>query len=300
MRALPPQTLHDPIEAGPYRMTMGLTAVADSAWFEFDALYPAEMAEKRALLQDRRLEVFAAMPESQAARAETLNIVAANLCTHHADWFVQDGPRLRNRLTAETWNLTSPSLDPIELAARLVQEDLCLIQDSPIGPMFTAGVVCFPSRWLLDDKIGKPLAAVHGPVPLFANRLAGPVDRFMHHLKPGHIAGRLNWSVLDDPALFQPAGKWRQAHNARVTADNAGDALFARVERQTLRRLPHSGAVLFGIRVHVYPLARLVTGPRDAERIASAVRALPEEIAQYKSLPPFRSALLAWLDGRAG
>lgn len=278
---------------------MGLTSVPDSAWFEFDALYLAEMAEKRTLLRDRRLEVFAATPESQAARAETLNIVAANLCTHHADWFVRDGARLRNLATEETWDLTNSSMDPLEVAAQLVQEDLCLIQDSPEGPLFTAGVVCFPSRWLLADKIGKPLAAVHRPVPQFADRLARPVDRFMRHLKPDHIAGRLNWSVLDDPALFQPTGKWRQAHNAAVTADNAGDALFARVERQTLRRLPHSGAVLFGIRVHVYPLARLVTGPRDAERIASAVRALPEEIAQYKSLPPFRSALLAWLDDRA-
>ena len=279
---------------------MGLTSVPDSTWFEFDALYPAEMAEKRTLLRDRRPEVFAAMPESQAARAETLKIVAANLCTHHPDWFVRDGPRLRNLVTEETWDVTSSSMDPLEIAARLVQEDLCLIQDSPEGSLFTAGVVCFPSRWLLNDKIGKPLAAVHGPVPLFADRLARPVDRFMRHIKPGHIAGRLNWSVLDDPALFQPSGKWRQAHNASVTAENAGDALFARVERQTLRRLPLSGAVLFGIRVHVYPLTRLVAGPRDAERIASAVRALPEEIAQYKSLPPFRSALLAWLDDQTG
>ena len=66
---------------------------------------------------------------------------------------------------------------------------------------------------------------------------------------------------MDDPTLFQPTGKWRTAHDATITEQNAGERLFLRVERQTLRRLPDSGAVLFGIRVHVYPLADAVTTP---------------------------------------
>ena len=160
---------------------------------------------------------------------------------------------LRNHLTGEAWG-TGP-VDPLELAGRLVQEDLCLIQLDGDGPIFTAATLCFPSRWRLMEKIGKPLSAVHGPVPLYADRLGRPVDRFMRHLKPGHIASRLNWSLLDDPALFQPGGKWRIEGGSDITAENAGDRVFLRVERQTLRRLPVSGAVLFGIRVHVYPLS---------------------------------------------
>ena len=34
--------------------------------------------------------------------------------------------------------------------------------------------------------------------------------------------------------------------------------------------------------------------------LAAALRRLPEEMALYKSLPPFREALLAYLDARAG
>ena len=90
--------------------------------------------------------------------------------------------------------------------------------------MFTAASLCFPSRWRLLDKIGKPLAAVHGPVPLYAERLAGPVDRFMRNLKPGHIASRLNWSLLDDPALFQPAGKWRLEANFQTSPPRMRDS----------------------------------------------------------------------------
>ena len=184
-------------------------------------------------------------------------------------------------------------------AGRLVQEDLCLIQNDDAGPMFTAATLCFPSRWRLHEKLGRPLQAVHGPVPHYADRLATPVDRFMGKVKPGHIASRLNWSVLDDPAMYQPGGKWREAANTAVTPDNAGERLYLRVERQTLTRMPQSDAVLFGIRVHNYPLAAAINRPADAARLAEAVRALPKATVHYKSLKAFGPALLAWLDARA-
>ena len=47
----------------------------------------------------------------------------------------------------------------------------------------SAAALCFPSRWRLQNKIGKPLSAVHAPVPHYADRLARPVDRFMRHIK---------------------------------------------------------------------------------------------------------------------
>jgi len=288
--------LHLPFEAGPYRMAMGLMTLPDSEWFELDQRYVPEMLERRRLLATHHAEVFAALARSDAARAEALARIAANLQTHKPDWFTQHGSVLRNRLTDEEWNLASPARDPLEIAGRLVQEDLCLIQHDDSGPVLTAAVLCFPSRWRLAEKIGRPLTEVHGPVPFYAERLARPVDRFMTHVKPGHIAARLNWSVLDDATLFQPTGKWREEHNRVVTAANAGDTLFLRVERQTLRRLPQTGAILFGIRVHVYPLGTAITEPATAVRLADAVRALPEETARYKSFLPIRTALLGWLD----
>jgi hypothetical protein len=294
MRPLPEQVVHLPFEPGPYRMAMDLVTAPESAWFEFDNRYPAEMAEKRRLLATVPADVFAVTPESDDARGEALTLIVAALTTHHPDWFSRDGSgALHNDLTGETWDIRS--CDPLELAGRLVQEDLCLIQNGGVGPVFTAASLCFPSRWRLLDKIGKPLAAVHAPVPLYAQRLAGPVDRFMRNLKPGHIVSRQNWSLLDDPALFQPGGKWRLQASTDITAKNAGSSIFLRVERQTLRRLPLTQAVLFGIRVHVYPLDQVINRPDHAAALASAIRALPEEIQHYKSLLPFKQALLEWL-----
>jgi dimethylamine monooxygenase subunit A len=296
---LPPQRVYLPFESGPYRMTMALTTVPESTWFEIDERYSDEMQEKRHLLAERHGDVFGALPISDAARAETLREVFANLTTYFPDWFIRNGECLQNALTGENWNLADPPYDPLELAGRLVQEDLCIIQESDAGPIFTAAVLCFPSRWRLHEKLGRPLIEVHGPVPFYPERLATPVDRFMAKVKPGHIASRWNWSVLDNSALYQPTGKWREATNTAVTPDNAGETLHLRVERQTLRRLPQSGAILFGIRVHSYPIARAITTPEAAARLAEAVRALPEATVHYKSLKAYGPALLAWLDAHA-
>jgi hypothetical protein len=290
---LAPETIHLPFEAGPYRMAMGLVTVSEPEWFEIDMCYPADIVERQRLLTERRDEVFGAEPDSRPACAETLTMIVEHLTRVHPGWFTSDGGSIRNHLTNEHWDIAAH--DPLELAGRLVQEDLCLVQE---GPRLTAAILCFPSRWRLHEKLGRPLAEVHGNVPLYGERLARPVDRFMRHARPNHIAARLNWSIMDDPTLFQPAGKWRTAHDATITEQNAGERLFLRVERQTLRRLPETGAILFGIRVHVYPLGFAVAAPDDAARLAAAVRALPEAMAHYKSLPMFRAALLGWLDGR--
>lgn len=292
----PPEAVHLPFEPGPYRMAMALTTVPEAAWFEIDALYDEQIREREALLHTRQQEVFAATPVSDQARAEALAMVADNLVRHHPAWFSRDGAGLNCHLTGRRWRLDEG--DPLERAGLLVQEDLCVIQLRDEVPIFTAAVLCFPSRWRLGEKIGQPLGDVHAPVPIYPEKLERPVDRFMRHLKGGHIASRLNWSILDDPALFQPTGKWRVEDNTAITPDNAGGSLYLRVERQTLRRMPVSDAVLFGIRVHAYRLDQAITTPDLARRLGDAVRALPDTIVHYKSLRPIRAALLAWLDAR--
>lgn len=291
----PPEALYLPFEAGPHRMLMGLVARHPNELIEIDEAYPAEMEERRALLGGRRDEVFAALAVSEQARREALDRIAAVLPARYPAWFARHGDRLCNRLTGEEWDVSRPPCDPLELAGRLVQEDLCLIQPTDAGPVLQAAVLCAPSRWRLHEKIGRPLAVIHRPVPLYADQLSAPVDRFIRHLKAGKLAERLNWSVTDDPALFQIEGKHRTQPDPTITAANAASRLFLPVERQTLSRLPGSGFVLFTIRVHSYPLTRVLAQTGVAARLAEALRALPASMAAYKSLPPFRDALLIHL-----
>ena len=119
----------------------------------------------------------------------------------------------------------------------------------------------------------------------------------MRYLQRGKLVERLNWGLYDNDALFRPGRHFRRERNPDVTPDNALDRLFLRVERQTLSVLPRTGVVLFTIRTHVYPLRRVVAVEGAAARLGEAVRGLPPEMALYKSIAPFREALLAALQG---
>lgn len=288
----PPPALHLPYDAGAFRMAMGLRAVPLSGWIEIDTSHAAQMAERRRLLATLPEAVVAALPGTAPVQRELLATLAHHLPAHHPAWFRRAGNRLASALTGEAHDLRAP---PLPLLGRLVAEDFCLLREEAEGLRLIAAVLCFPSRWSLAAKMGRLLGPIHAPVPFYPARLARPVDRFLGLLRPGRVAERLNWGVLDNPALHQAAGHGQSAPNTAVTAGNAGQTLFLRVERQTFRRLAGSGAIAFGIRLHVTPLADVARLPGEALRLRAAVLALPPEMAVYKSILPFRAALLAYL-----
>jgi hypothetical protein len=278
-------------------MALGLAAIKEASWIEIDGNYPAHLEERRRLMDEMRRDVIATTPGSESAERELLHLLAAHLTGHYPDWFHRQGDWLDNGLTGARHSLTAD--DPLRLAGQLVQEDFCLLRAESGGLALIAAVLCFPGRWRLADKIGRRLDAIHGPVPFYPERLAGPVDRFLALLKTGRLARRSTWSVIDDPALFQPTGHGATAATHAVTAENAGAALVLRVERQTFRRLPETGTVVFGIRTHVTLLDQVTALPGEAARLREAVLAFPPEMQHYKSLLPFRPALLGYLDRKA-
>lgn len=144
-------------------------------------------------------------------------------------------------------------------AALAAHEDMCLLTQAPGDDQYrlVGAAVAWPSDWHPKDKIGLPLRALHAPIAGYEEQLASGVDRFMETLKPGAIYGRCNWFIAatGERRWLEP----RPAHEAfvHVTSDNAGETLFVRSERQTLRRLPETGAILFTIGIYVEPLAAL-------------------------------------------
>ena len=287
----------------PFALRMGLQPLPPDQWIEIDAAYAAQLAKKRDLLATRHADVVAALPESRPASEEALQLLLDHLRAYHSGRFAFAGGKLRNIATGEEWDIAHSSLHPLEQAGRLVQEDFCILQsdDKTLGETYrlTAGVVCFPSNWKLSDKIGKKLADVHGPVPGYAEKLASPVDRFFKNLSADTIMWRANWLIHATAELFQAGHKLDAATAAAITPANAGEKLWLRIERQTLRRLPASGAVLFTIRTHVTQLCEAIRDAKSARDLATAVRTMPDDVARYRSMSAFRAALLGWLAVRA-
>lgn len=93
-----------------------------------------------------------------------------------------------------------------------------------------------------------------------------------------------------------PAFKKRLAeHLPRLTPETIGEQLYIRIERQTLTRLPQSGAILFGIHTYQNLLANEVTDPERATCLAQVFRTTPPAMLAYKSMTAFMPALLDYL-----
>jgi hypothetical protein len=54
--------------------------------------------------------------------------------------------------------------------------------------------------------------------------------------------------------------------------------------------------VLFTIRTHVTRLDEAIRDPKGARDLALALRTMPDDVAHYRGMNGFRTALLGWLE----
>ena len=228
-----------PLESKGWRMAMGLRPLDLDHWLEVDDRRDDELEQKRQLLDTVFDVVVATNPEGDEGSRELLGEVTRYLDAHQ--------PELTIEVRREE--------HPIVAAARLVQEDLCVLVRSDVWRL-QAACVCFPSRWNLASKLGTTLDDIHRPVPTYDVELSRPTNAFFERLKSDRSFWRLNWTLIDSPALHQPTSARRSPHGE--LAD-----WFFRVERQTLRRLPESGAIVFTIHNYVASAKELCEAHED-------------------------------------
>ncbi|MGF1501596.1 MAG: DUF3445 domain-containing protein [Paracoccaceae bacterium] len=271
----------------------GLSPIDPADWTVVLPDFAAQMAYRQALLARRREIVLAELPEARPAAEELLTALLAHLATR-ADYRVE--PRSVRRPDGGAVALGGA---PLETAGRLVAEDLVLMEaDAASGEYrLSAGFLCFPARWLLSEKLGRPLTAIHTPVPDYDETLARRVNRVFEAIRPGRPLCRVNWLVYATPEPHLPLGHEEKA--GRPPPDACGAArLYLRTERQTLRRLPQTGAVAFGIKTSICPVEALA--PATAAGLRAALSRLDPETVAYRAGGDLHARTLARLDGLAG
>jgi dimethylamine monooxygenase subunit A len=282
-----PAVPYVPLDAKPWRLTMGLRPLDPARWLEVDRHRPSDLRRKAHLLAVAHDTVMAALPGSEVPGRELLDAVAADLAEHHPGRVERrpDGRFVEH----DTEVVVDPAgRHPVETAARLVQEDLCVMVSLAGTWVLTAGCVCFPSRWRLPDKIGRDLSAIHAPVPGYADSLAVPTAAFFDRLRPERPMWRANWTLLDTPELHLPEPEGRRGL--------PGEALWFRVERQTLRQLAGSGATVFTIRTYVSSMADLVAAhPEAVPALRATLPTVPPPTVDYKGWSGMIEPLVAWL-----
>jgi len=294
--------IHTPYDGSSKLFQIGLKQLDPANWVEIDDSLDFQLAEKRRIHAQHGADVFVAENGTKDAQAEVLALLHAHLPARFPERYgVEDG-NLTVAGHPELDGLETQNLPPLKHASLLVQEDLIIMRRGESGWRLAAGALCFPSSWVLTEKFGKPMSDIHEPVPGFGpgTRNAGLIDRMFDRLQVVQPVERFNWSIQSGDALYHPLSNVERIDRATGRPTRFPDVetaarAFMRVERQTLRKLPVSGDILFTIRIHLDPIALLAKRPDRgtlAASFADQLLALDADQLDYKGLTADRDRLV--------
>ena len=217
------------------RRLPGIQPALGRDWLWVDEAYAPQMALRDRLIAGQPQVVHALLPQARPAAEELYHTIL--------HWIAEEPG-----FTTGSNNITRPDgvtvpLDPgqpLLTLGRLVQQDLCLMQDNGTEYDLTGAVLCFPASWTLAQKIGRPMTGIHQPVEIYDEALAARVHRLLSAIRPDQPLWRMNFFTYDDAMLHHPRveGDWRRQPTGKS---------YVRCERQTLLRLPVTQAVVFAI-----------------------------------------------------
>lgn len=233
--------------------TIGMRAADLSDWLRPEPDDARLLTQRRELIAQRPAAVLALLPAAETGVLELGQYLSA-----------RDG-----------WSLPQAPMDILRALGTRYAEDICVLTKTDGHHVLSGGALCFPNRWRLTDKAGKPVLAVHEPVPEYAEKLSAQVDFFLDRLRPGRCFRRSNWGLVSTDQLHLPDPV--PPVNPAIDKD-----FFVRHEGQSFVKLPETGAVIFTIRTtltrwHDVP-------PQHRADILEQVGALTPEWLSYKSI----------------
>ena len=284
---------HTPYDGSSKPFTIGLIPLQEEEWLEEDQNLVAYIDEKLSLYKSLPDKVLVEDEGTREAQNEVLALVRDHALKRYPS-FYQYTDDVMTVAGQRRIDLKDAGLSPIARAALLVQEDLVLMRKGAEGWKLAAASLCFPSAWSLLEKFRRPLNQIHRPVPGFGagTRNAGLIERMFDNLDPARLVLRWNWSLHGDAALYHPHSN--PGPGPRFGEGDMRGRVWLRLERQTLRKLPQSGDILFTIRIHLNPIEMLEShpnGPALAQSLDEQLAGLTADEADYKGIGAERARL---------
>ena len=275
---------HPPIDLArllikpPYRFDMGLRR-EDGTFFRNRQLDPHLLEERSRWLAESP-ERYTGVREGAGPLLSEARQLFSNSHQLNLPWSTDPESEAGCRQLAERW-----------------EPDFLLLRRDPAGVFrLVAGGVCFPSSWALEEKLGQPLLAIHGPVPGLNHDLGSRIDTFLGSIKPGVEWERMNWGLAAVPDRNLHPALQRPRLNSGATLAST----WLRIEHQAFRLLPSSGGLLFGIRLEMVKLEDMVGQPDSLAVLAQLLESMAPDIAEYKGLAEARPSLIRQLQDRSG
>lgn len=272
--------------------------------------YEGEIRLKRELLEKYPDRCFQSFPHTLEAQWEVLDMLVHEMAVIHPSSFSllknDDLWTFTNHRTGEEHRFvfgdaSTLPCEPLDFIGRHIQEDLVLVMQRDGNLYMDAGQLCFPANWSIKFDLGMSYTEFHSPVPVFSDSgLAAKVRDFLMRMEAGKPWTRYNWTMTVDgrydtfPENFDEWGPERE----KVTAENAGETVYLRVEDQRLFRLPRSQAILFSIHTHLISLEELIQNEAWGVRLQKVLMDLPNYICEYKGFSGYKDEIIGYLKNK--
>lgn len=229
----------------------GIQPLEPETWLVVDDAFAAQMARRKALMEDRLDKVHALLPEARPAAKECLDAVLTFLSAR-PDYGI-DAQIVRR---PDGVSIEIDRENPLITLGQIIQEDICLMLPGEDEHTLGGAILCFPASWTLAQKIGRPLMRIHEPVAKYTDDVGKRVQRLFDAIRVENPMWRANAHLEDSPELFTP-----RLEDAPHPPKSAAPP-YLRSERQTLMRLPDTDAVVFGIHTWMVSVENLTPDQR--------------------------------------
>jgi len=295
------------------KMKMHIKNLDMRDWVKIDQSYCAQMEVKKELYKTNMDDIFVSRNNEESTESckwEFFELLIQHLIERFPHIFEMKGDDyILNKATKEVIPIKKEGSkeDPLLRAGRLTQDDWIILEYDPNLSMYvlTAGVLCFPSNWDLSEKFNKPMSEIHKPVKPYTEHLKEKVNSLFLRIRPEKPMWRANWGIysfLSGPTdLFTHPN--RQLHRAGDTdlkihfeGEITGKKLFLRCEYQTLKKLPKTKSMVFGIRTYMRHLEELRHHSIDTiNSLLESIETLDGEYLAYKGGDIWKDATVQYL-----
>lgn len=148
-------------------------------WLELENTYEERIRQRKALFEEHGDAVLQALPGSELACKELMEMALQFLCARYPQYFRLDMSRkvFHNGILHTETDLEKTQ--PLHVLFENIPEDFAImLRDDKTGfYVFRAGIICSAIGWNVASKIGMRLHEIHAPIPDYKEKMQFSMDR---------------------------------------------------------------------------------------------------------------------------
>ncbi|KAI4246173.1 MAG: hypothetical protein L6R40_002126 [Gallowayella cf. fulva] len=273
-----------------YHQTMALNRLQPDWWLEVEKTYVERIKERKHLFSTNGNMVLDYLPGSELGCKEVMEMALQFLCARYPQYFSlceseDHGYVFHNGILHNQTVIRD--MHPLHVLLENVPEDFAVMIRNPEDGYyyFRAGILCSSLGWSVKSKLGMQLKEIHSPIPDYKEKMEFSMDRYFAKLPTSRPIQRGSWGLEVDTPLFMPPGdpheKLRESQLPE--AELPLSRIHLRVDWQTLRRLPLSGAIIFNFKALFTPVEEFREEPYIPALLTTILHHGKPSIMAYKN-----------------